>query len=63
MPRKRSKIVRWKKGMSLKDLEKEVILSCLKSNEGNQTQTAYELGISVKSIYNKLKEYGCLQKY
>lgn len=63
MSRKPKNTVLWSKGMTIKEVEKKIILSCLKSNNGNRTQTAIDLGISVKSVYNKLKDYDCLQKY
>jgi two-component system response regulator HydG len=45
-------------GMPLKDVEREVILQTLADTEGNRTQTARILGISRKTLQNKLKEYG-----
>ena len=45
-------------GMTLREVEKEVILQTLKNAEGNRTRTAQVLGISRKTLQNKLKEYG-----
>ncbi|MFB0505432.1 MAG: sigma-54-dependent transcriptional regulator [Thermodesulfobacteriota bacterium] len=45
-------------GMTLKEVEKEVIVQTLEETEGNRTQTARILGISRKTLQNKLKEYG-----
>ncbi len=45
-------------GMTLKEVEKEVIMSCLAETKGNRTQTAKVLGISRKTLQNKMKEYG-----
>jgi len=45
-------------GMTLKEVEREVILQALEEAEGNRTQTARILGISRKTLQNKLKEYG-----
>jgi two-component system response regulator HydG len=45
-------------GMPLKDVEREVILQALADAGGNRTQTARVLGISRKTLQNKLKEYG-----
>lgn len=45
-------------GMTLKEVEREVILQALEGAEGNRTQTARILGISRKTLQNKLKEYG-----
>jgi DNA-binding NtrC family response regulator len=38
-------------------IEREVILRTLEANKGNKTATAEVLGISRRSIYNKLAEY------
>jgi two-component system response regulator HydG len=45
-------------GMTLREVEKEVILQTLSNAEGNRTKTAQILGISRKTLQNKLKEYG-----
>ncbi|MBJ7554422.1 sigma-54 interaction domain-containing protein [Marinomonas spartinae] len=44
-------------GMKLEDLEKIAITQTLKQNLGNKTDTAQQLGISVKTLYNKLDKY------
>lgn len=44
-------------GMRLDDIEKIAILKTLKSNDGNRTDTANQLGISIKTLYNKLDKY------
>lgn len=44
-------------GMRLDDLEKIAITQTLKHNAGNKTDTAQQLGISVKTLYNKLDKY------
>jgi DNA-binding NtrC family response regulator len=43
---------------SLKDLERELILKTLKDVGGNKTKAAKILGLSVRTIRNKLNEYG-----
>jgi DNA-binding NtrC family response regulator len=45
-------------GTTMDAVEKEVILRTLEANKGNKTATAEVLGISRRSIYNKLAEYG-----
>jgi two-component system response regulator HydG len=45
-------------GMTLKEVEREVIVQILEETDGNRTQTARILGISRKTLQNKLKEYG-----
>jgi transcriptional regulator with PAS, ATPase and Fis domain len=45
-----------KKG-TLKEAEKELIIKYLIQNKGNRTKTAEILGISRRSLQNKIKEY------
>jgi DNA-binding NtrC family response regulator len=44
-------------GMSLNEVEKSVILQTLEDKIGNKTEAAEQLGISVKTLYNKLEKY------
>lgn len=44
-------------GVSLEQLEKAAILNTLEENHGNKTESAQKLGISVKTLYNKLERY------
>jgi DNA-binding NtrC family response regulator len=44
-------------GTPMEAVEKEVILRTLEAHKGNKTATAEALGISRRSIYNKLAEY------
>ena len=41
----------------LADLERQTILSALARHDGNREETAKELGISVRTLYYRLKEY------
>lgn len=45
-------------GMTLKDMEKELILSTLRQTENNRTQAAKILGVTRQTLQNKLKDYG-----
>jgi two-component system response regulator HydG len=45
-------------GRTLKEMEREMILNTLSSLDGNRTLTAKALGISRKTLQNKLKVYG-----
>ena len=53
--------VRFKPGMSLAEVERVVIHETLNSCAGNKTRTAAILGISLKTLYNRLNEYRALQ--
>ena len=44
-------------GLTMKEMEKELILKTLERMEGNRTRTAEILGISLRSLQYKLKEY------
>jgi DNA-binding NtrC family response regulator len=46
--------------MSLEDLERNHILQMLAYQHGNKTKTAKVLGITIKTLYNKLHRYGLL---
>ena len=46
---------------SLAEMEKNAIVSSLLRWENNQTRAALELGISRRTLFNKLKEYGLAQ--
>jgi transcriptional regulator with GAF, ATPase, and Fis domain len=47
--------------MSLEDLERNHILQMLAYQHGNKTKTAKVLGITIKTLYNKLHRYGLLE--
>ena len=44
-------------GLTMKEMEKELILKTLERMEGNRTRTAEILGISLRSLQYKLKDY------
>jgi len=48
--------------ISLRDLEMQAIYSALERNGGNKPKTADELGISLKTLYNKLNQASDLEK-
>ena len=43
---------------TLQDTEREVIINAIDRNKGRRKQTAEELGISERTLYRKIKEYG-----
>jgi transcriptional regulator with PAS, ATPase and Fis domain len=47
----------WLPGRTLDQIEKNVILDALKHFEGNRTHTARALGISIRTLRNKLADY------
>ena len=44
--------------LNLNDQERQVIIKALERNNGNRSKTAQELGISSRTLYRKLKQYG-----
>lgn len=53
--------VTFRPGMSLSEVERIVITETLKRCAGNKTRTAAVLGISLKTLYNRLNEYRALE--
>lgn len=49
--------------ISIHELEKRYIIKSLKHFDGNKTQAANSLGITIKTLYNKLHEYGLFEDY
>ncbi len=50
-------------GISLHELERRMILETLKDQEQNRTRTAKILGISIRTLRNKLNEYEVINPY
>jgi transcriptional regulator with PAS, ATPase and Fis domain len=50
--------VRFEGNLTLADIEREVILQTLKRKNDNRTQTAKALGIGIRTLQRKLKQYG-----
>lgn len=55
-PRKKAQGI--EPGMSIHEMEKQLILATLETEGGNQTRAADKLGISSRTLRNKLHEYG-----
>jgi DNA-binding NtrC family response regulator len=51
-------LVREEAPKTLAEVEKRTILAVLKANQGNQRQTADQLGISLRTLQYRLREYG-----
>jgi two-component system, NtrC family, response regulator HydG len=53
--------VTFRMGMSLAEVERAVIIETLRRCANNKTKTAAVLGISLKTLYNRLNEYRALE--
>ena len=49
--------------ISLHELERRYIIKALHYFDGNKTRAAQALGITIKTLYNKLHEYGEFDKF
>ena len=47
----------YEEGMSLKEVERQVIEKALRRWEGNRTKAANELGITRRTLITKIEEY------
>ena len=47
----------WTIGMKLSDIEKDIIMAAMKYFQGNKSATAASLGVSVRTISNKIQGY------
>jgi DNA-binding NtrC family response regulator len=50
--------VRLEVGTTVGEAERQLIMKTLQSTHNNKTRAAEVLGISLKTLHNKLKEYG-----
>jgi DNA-binding NtrC family response regulator len=53
-----NKRIQFPVGTSLEETEKALILATLAHHGGNKREAAETLGVSLKTLYNRLKEYG-----
>lgn len=53
-----NEIIIWSPGVTLEQIEKEVILKAFRFYRGNKTTTSIALGIAVRTLDNKLAQYG-----
>jgi two-component system, NtrC family, response regulator AtoC len=44
-------------GTSMSDIERQVIIATLRHYDHHKERTAAVLGVSLKTLYNRLKEY------
>lgn len=62
-PQNKKIIGEYDPSMTLHDLNKQYILKALNHFQGNKTRVAHALGITIKTLYNKLHEYDEFKKY
>ncbi|HQR52580.1 MAG TPA: sigma-54 dependent transcriptional regulator [Burkholderiales bacterium] len=55
---RRGNALQFRIGTPLEDIEREVIFATLAHCQGRRKETAELLGVSVKTLYNRLSEYG-----
>ena len=53
----RRRLARWLVGSSLRHVERDLILETLSHTHGNRTVAARLLGVSVRTLRNKIAEY------
>ena len=56
-PASRRRLARRLVGLSLRDVERDLILETLTHTHGNRTEAARLLGVSVRTLRNKIVEY------
>jgi two-component system response regulator HydG len=61
MPKTKTEAADFTIDMPLEEVEKNHILRTLAYNHGNKTKTAQSLGVTIKTLYNKLHRYGIIQ--
>jgi DNA-binding NtrC family response regulator len=53
----RRRLARWLVGWPLRDVERDLVLETLANTRGNRTASARLLGVSVRTLRNKITEY------
>jgi DNA-binding NtrC family response regulator len=48
----------WKPGLSLSEMERQLLAMTLDATQGNRSRTAELLGVSLRTVRNKIREYG-----
>ena len=57
MGRRRAAVARWLVGSPIRDVERDLVLETLANTHGNRTASARLLGVSVRTLRNKIAEY------
>ena len=53
----RRRLARWLVGSLIRDVERDMVLETLSNTHGNRTASARLLGVSVRTLRNKITEY------
>jgi Bacterial regulatory protein, Fis family len=53
----RRRLARWLVGLPIRDVERDLVLETLANTHGNRTVSARLLGVSVRTLRNKISEY------
>ncbi len=53
----RRRLARWLVGSPIRDIERDLVLETLAKTDGNRTMSARLLGLSVRTLRNKITEY------
>ena len=53
----RRRLAEWLVGTSLRDIERDLVLETLSRTHGNRTVAAQLLGVSVRTLRNRIVEY------
>ena len=53
----RRRLARWLVGSPIREIERDLILETLVNTDGNRTASARLLGVSVRTLRNKIIEY------
>jgi two-component system response regulator HydG len=61
-PQSRGELFEFHQDMKLQEVEKRHILRTLNHHKGNKTRAAQALGITIKTLYNKLHAYGAMEE-
>jgi DNA-binding NtrC family response regulator len=53
----RRRLARWLVGSPLRDVERDLVLETLANTDGNRTESARLLGMSIRTLRNRIAEY------
>jgi DNA-binding NtrC family response regulator len=53
----RRRLTRWLVGSPIREVERDLVLETLANTSGNRTETARLLGVSIRTLRNRITEY------